>query len=135
MTVKTAHLELYQGDDEAWTVTVRDASGELLDLTGITPRAQIRRQVADKDPVVVYEIPITIESAGTMVMNVPRTASAALSGKYVWDFQLTGDGRTTILAGNVSITQEVTRDESAIRASSTVIGTGIRSHADAAPVA
>ena len=118
MTVKTAHLDLYQGDDAAWTAVVRDASGVLLDLAAITPRAQIRRKVADADPVIVYEIPIEVISAGTMKLNIPHDVSETLNGKYVWDLQLTdaAGSITTILAGNVNITLEVTRDETALRA-------------------
>ena len=118
MTVKTAHLDLYQGDDAAWTAVVRDASGVLLDLAAITPRAQIRRKVADADPVIVYEIPITVVSAGTMLLNIPHDVSRTLNGAYVWDLQLTdaAGSITTILAGKVNITLEVTRDETALRA-------------------
>jgi len=105
-----ADLQIYQGDDYAATVTVSNPDGTPADLSACTPRAQIREDVADEAPTVIVEIAATI--AGSDVnLFIPHTDTTLLAGGYVWDLQLTdGDGLiTTVVAGKVRATQEVTR--------------------------
>ena len=110
MPVANISLNIYQGDDYVGLVRVTNVDGTPADLTGYTAQAQIRRAVADTDPVVVAEIATLI--AGNIVnLSVAHAVTVALSGRYVWDLQLiSGAGTiTTIAAGKVPITQEVTR--------------------------
>lgn len=107
-----ANLDIYQGDDPAWRVTVMttDSPPVPADITGYTASAQIRRAVADVDPVVVATIATTVTSPNVF-LSLTHTQTALLSGRYVWDLQLTapGGGVSTILKGNVIVTSEVTR--------------------------
>jgi len=105
-----ADLVIYQGDDWGATVNVKNGTGPA-DITGFTAKAQIRQDVADNDPDVNVEI-TTVVSSPTVELTIPAAATVDLiCGSYVWDLQLTSPAGqiTTILAGNVSVTQEVTR--------------------------
>jgi hypothetical protein len=106
-----ADLVLYQGDDYAATVTVSNGLPPDEVLVGYTAQAQIRESVADESPAVLIEIGTAVVSP-LIVLSIPRDQTVELcGGNYVWDLQLTAaDGTvTTILAGAVRVTPEVTR--------------------------
>lgn len=115
MAAGQANLDIYQGDDPAWRVTVMTEGSPGVppvpaDITGYTASAQIRRAVADVDPVVVATLSATVESPWVH-LSLTHTQTALLTGRYVWDLQLTSSGGaiTTILEGNVIVQAEVTR--------------------------
>jgi hypothetical protein len=110
-------LILYQGDDEPYTVTVTLDGTTPADITGYTAQAQIRRAVADADPEVAATITCTVQSP-EVLLSIPHAVTATLTGKYVWDLQLTSpEGMVkTVMAGKVSVTQEVTRAATAMMA-------------------
>jgi hypothetical protein len=106
----TVNLALYQGDDMYLDLTVTDPDGSAADLTGATPKAEIR--TAPSSDVVAAEFVITGVSANTIHLHLPHAASAALgAGEMAWDCQLTRSSGdiTTLAAGRVSVTGEVTR--------------------------
>lgn len=105
-----ANLDIYQGDDYAASVTVRNADNTAADITGYTASAQIRRAVADVDAVIVATITCTVQSP-LVLLALTHTQTEALTGRYVWDLQLTSAGGavTTVLEGNVIVDAEVTR--------------------------
>lgn len=112
-------IEFTRGDswDLFARVKGRDTNGSLvyLDLTGCTPKAQIRSSVSS--PTVVAEITCTISDQVTLMGGVycrlEDTVTDALTpGTYVWDLEIkwpggTGD-RKTILSGAVTINADVT---------------------------
>jgi hypothetical protein len=115
--VKRANLQIYQGDDYVATVTVKNADGTPADLSGYTAKAQIRRNVADLQPAVTVELLATIASP-FINLFLTHDQTLVLSGTYVWDLQLTEIATgavTTILAGQVPVTPEVTRDLGSLR--------------------
>jgi hypothetical protein len=103
-------LQIYQGDDYTGIVTVLNADGTAADLSTYTPRAQIRRKVADLDPVIVAELTLTVDE-NRITLSLDHDITRTLSGAYVWDLQLTDAAGeiTTIMAGSVPVTLEVTR--------------------------
>ena len=111
MPLTRADLVIYQGDSYAATVTVHNADGTPADITGYTAQAQIRRLVADSDPVVVVDIGTTVVSPN-VILDIPHSETEPLQGRYVWDLQLTtpDDQIMTIVAGKVILTAEVTRE-------------------------
>ena len=101
-----------QGDDFQATVTVTNDDGTPADLAGYSAQSQIRKLVADEDPVVVVEIGCTIETPNKVKLLIPHAETEALRERYVWDLQLT-DGAgiiTTVLKGKVIVILEVTRE-------------------------
>lgn len=107
-----ADLNIYQGDDFGATVSVLQ-DGAPADLTGYTARAQIRQDVADRRGEVIAEITAAV-STSYILLSLTHEQTTALrvrSGRYVWDLEITSPDAqiTTILAGGVTITSEVTR--------------------------
>lgn len=102
-----ADLAIYQGDDYTALVTVDGISS----LSGYTPQAQIRLGPADQNDIIVVEITAALVLPNQIGLLIPHDITVQLSGLYVWDLQVTdGDGVvTTLLAGAVVVTQEVTR--------------------------
>jgi hypothetical protein len=101
-------LLIYQGDDYVAVVTVN--GGQPVDvIAGYTANAQIRRDFADNADVVADMTAIVNSPYITIGLSKDQTVN--LSGDYVWDLQITSPtgGATTILRGNVLVTQEVTR--------------------------
>jgi hypothetical protein len=110
----SADLPIYQGDDVNAVITVTDATGAPADLTGYTAKAQVRKTVADSDPLVAIEIAATV-SGSTVVLTISHAQTETLKGKYVWDCQLVSAAGmiTTIVSGKVPVTPEVTRNAAA----------------------
>ena len=106
-----ADLRIYQGDDYGAIVTVN--GGQPPDvIAGYTAKAQIREGIADEYPDVAAEI--TAEVASPVInLIIPRDVTVNLCGQYVWDLQITDPAGvvSTILAGNVVVTPEVTREQ------------------------
>lgn len=109
-------IDIYQGDTFAATVTVRNADGTDADITGYTAKAQIRRAVADADPVVVAEMSAVVQSP-EIQLALSHDITETLAGRYVWDLQIVSAAGavTTILAGKVNTTAEVTREDATLR--------------------
>jgi hypothetical protein len=107
-----ANLEIYQGDDYQGTVTVTNGSTPPDQvLAGYTAQAQIRNGPADKNSAVVIQIQTAVTSPNVL-LTIPKAQTVTLQkSPYAWDLQLTApDGTiTTILAGQVIVTPEVTR--------------------------
>lgn len=100
---------IYRGDSYRWQFKLwADVDKtDPLDLTGITPKAEIRDKPGGKKitPIAcVVTLPNIIDATLTAV------ASAALTAKGSWDLQLTYSGGdvSTVLAGPVVVTADVT---------------------------
>jgi hypothetical protein len=83
--------------------------GSPADITGYTALSQIRRNVAESDPVVVTTIAANVQSP-LVLLALTHDQTRELKGQYLWDLQLTSPAGaiTTILRGNVNVTAEVT---------------------------
>jgi hypothetical protein len=107
-----ADLLIYQGDDYSATVTVSNNTTTPPDLTGFIAQAQIRSGPADSNSQVIVELAATI-STNIVTLSIPAAQTVLLTKPlYAWDLQLhspTGS-ITTILAGRVIVTAEVTRE-------------------------
>lgn len=102
-------LVIYKGDYVRLLVTVRDASGNPINLTGCTPAAVLKSDYTDRMPK-----PFTCTltgTAGQVSIFLPSAITSTLvPGSYIWDFQITfTDNETrTYLAGDVTVYNEVT---------------------------
>lgn len=104
-------LTIRIGDTETITLTQTDDAGAPIDIGGRTYAAQIRATVDSSTVLASFTCAISNAAGGVMTATLPATTTAALSpGVGVWDLQETnGTVVTTLLAGPVSIVQDVTR--------------------------
>lgn len=104
-------LNIYQGDDWAATVTVRNCDGTQADLTGYTAQAQIRTGIADQTWKVAADILCAVSPPGVSLSLTGLQTTLLTEPVYQWDLQLVSpDGIvTTILGGQVNMAFEVTR--------------------------
>lgn len=102
-------LVVYKGDYLELFVNITDAGGSPIDLTGATPKAVLKSDYSDRNP-----IPFTTAVSGTgqvsLLLSSAQT-SQLLPGSYIWDFQVTtASGQTrTYIAGDVTVYNEVTQ--------------------------
>lgn len=106
------NLTIYQGDDFAADITVTEPDGTTpADLTGFTAQSQIRTSLTDTSPNGVAEFQTGIEGNVITIVLRHDVTETLTKPSYVWDLQLIdGSGWiTTILAGQINVTKEVTR--------------------------
>lgn len=102
---QVVNLNLYQGDDFFLDITVTDSQGQPVDLSGSTSTAQIRKSAADATIMASF----TVTPEGNVLHLHLVGADAAVLTSGVWDAQIDTGAVTTLVAGTVSITNEVTR--------------------------
>lgn len=115
-------ITIYQGDEFSVFVRVkgRDAQGVLdyLDLTGGTPKSQIRLSVDDAEPLAEFNATLTdqatLKGGILYTLTDAQTAALNISSTGVWDCEILmpvalGGGTRTLLAGSVTVIKQVTR--------------------------
>lgn len=107
----TLNLSLRIGDTETVSVTITDSNGSPVNISGRTYAAQIRTYATDTAALATFSCSIINAAAGTLAATLSASTTAALTaGLAVWDLQETnGTTVTTLLAGQVTIVQDVTR--------------------------
>lgn len=113
MAIK-ADITIYQGDDFSAIVVVSSAnlSPDQV-LNGYTAQAQIRSGPADSNPTIIASM-VTSISSPNIYLSIPNSVTKTMPGaNFVWDLQISSPDVppriTTLLAGNVQVTLEVTR--------------------------
>jgi hypothetical protein len=98
------------GDTETISLTITDSAGPI-NITGRTYAAQIRAFPSSSTIVAAFTCAIVNAAAGTVACTLSATTTAALAPQTAaFDLQETnGAVVTTLLAGQVSIVQDVTR--------------------------
>jgi hypothetical protein len=111
MSVK-ANIVIDQGADFSSTITVTDAAGDAVDLTGYTGSGQIRKHYTSNTATnfsVSFGSPRT---SGTITLALSRDVTSAIeSGRYVYDVEITSSAntRSRLVEGIATVTPEVTR--------------------------
>ncbi len=106
-------LVIVHADSYAHEITFVDANSAPLDISTRTWAAQIRSDPASTTAAdAVFDVDTTDAATGVIVLGLTTTATAALSPTraYRWDLQATvGSDVTTMMAGTVTVVQDVTR--------------------------
>jgi hypothetical protein len=104
-------LNIRIGDTETVSVAIKDSAGAAVNITGRTYAAQIRTTTDAATALATFSCSIVSGAGGTLTASLSATTTAALTaGLGVWDLQETnGTTVTTLLAGSVTIVQDVTR--------------------------
>ena len=105
------NITIDQDADYTETLTVKDSTGTVVDLTGLTITASMRKNhlsVTKTD----FTTATVSATAGTCTITLTDTVTAVLNeGRYVWDLvTATGAGiKTRRIEGRATITPSVTR--------------------------
>ena len=104
-------LNVRIGDTETVTVTMQDADGNPINITGRTYAAQVREKASSSTILGTFNCSIVNAATGVFACTLPANTTAAFSpANAVWDLQETnGSVVTTLLAGEVKISRDVTR--------------------------
>lgn len=105
-------LSVRIGDTETISLTIQDENGTATNIAGRTYASQIRSSADATTVIASFTCAIVGNgSTGQVTCTLPASTTSALSpGMAVFDLQETnGTVVTTLLAGQVSIVQDVTR--------------------------
>lgn len=106
-----ANLYIDQGTDFSVTVDVTDSAGEILELSGYTASAQIRKTYSSSSVSATFSTSIS-ELSGQVTLSLTDTQTSAIeAGRYVYDLNITSGGGTTtrVVEGQAIVTPGVTR--------------------------
>mgnify|MGYP004002826981 FL=1 len=106
-----ANLYIDQGTDYTITVDVTDSAGDVLDLTGFTATAQVRKTYTSSSLSATFFTSINA-AAGQVTISLTDTQTSALqAGRYVYDLNIESGGgiKTRVIEGQAVVTPGVTR--------------------------
>ena len=107
-----ANLYIDQGTDYSIEVDCTDIAGEVLDLTGYTAAAQMRKTYGSSTISATFTTSINA-SAGQVTLSLTDTQTSALeAGRYVYDLNITKtstSATTRVVEGQAVLTPGVTR--------------------------
>lgn len=106
-----ANLFIDQGADFSITVDVTDSSGDILNLSGYSAAAQIRKTYSSSSASASFGTSIA-EAAGQVTLTLSDTVTTGLdAGRYVYDLNITSSGGVTtrVVEGQAIVTPGVTR--------------------------
>jgi|TARA_B110001452_G_scaffold257153_1_gene251086 hypothetical protein len=106
-----ANLYIDQGTDFSVQVDCTDTQGDVLNLTGYTATAQIRKTYGSSNPTATFSCTHS-GVGGVVTMQLTDTVTAGIAeGRYVYDL-IVQDGsglKSRIVEGQAIITPSVTR--------------------------
>lgn len=107
----TVNIQIYQGDTYVHQLSLKDSANAAINISSRTYAGQIRKRSSSDAVTATFSAEITNGANGVVVFNLSSNITSNISsGSYVYDFQETnGAVVTTILAGNVVVTGQVTR--------------------------
>ena len=106
-----SNIFIDQGATFTTTVTVTDANGDAVNLSGYSVAAQIRKTFLSSSAT-AFTATISNASAGEITITLSPTQTAALeAGRFVYDVLITASGgtKTRVVEGQVTVNPSVTR--------------------------
>jgi len=107
-----SNLVIDQGTTYSLTISVADATGAAVNLTGYTLRAQLRKSYGATSYTSFTTSAGAVPADGELTISLTDAQTSALkSGRYVYDIEIvdTSSVVTRVLEGIVTITPEVTK--------------------------
>lgn len=109
MAIK-ANLQIDQGANFSTEIDVLDDNGDVVNLTGYTGAAQMRKHYTSST---ATNFTVAINApAGTVTLSMSAATSANVTpGRYVYDCELTSSSNVVsrLVEGIVTVTPQVTR--------------------------
>jgi hypothetical protein len=109
MAIK-ANLLIDQGTDFTTEIDVLDDNGDIVNLTGFTGAAQMRKHYTSSAQT-AFTVSIDADNGQvTLAMNAATSATLS-AGRYVYDCELTSSSNVVsrLVEGIVTVTPQVTR--------------------------
>jgi hypothetical protein len=109
MAIK-ANLLIDQGADFSTEIEVLDDDGNVVDLTGFSGAAQMRKHYTSSTAI-NFNVSINA-SGGTVILSMnAATSNVVTPGRYVYDCELTSSSNVVsrLVEGIVTVTPQVTR--------------------------
>tara|TARA_B100002019_G_scaffold198723_1_gene172174 strand:+ start:179 stop:511 length:333 start_codon:yes stop_codon:yes gene_type:complete len=106
-----SNIFIDQGATFTTTVTVTDANGDAVNLSGYSVAAQIRKTFLSSTAT-AFTATISNASSGEITISLSPTQTAALeAGRFVYDVVITASGgtKTRVVEGQVTVNPSVTR--------------------------
>ena len=107
-----ANIVVDQGADFSTTITVTDANGDIVDLSGYTAEGQIRKHYTSSTKIDFVTSFGTPRTDGLLTLSLSAANTAAMeAGRYVYDVNLTSSGGTVsrMVEGICTVTPRVTQ--------------------------
>jgi hypothetical protein len=105
-----ANIVIDQGTDYETVINVTDENGDIVNLTGYTGAAQMRKHYTSSAQT-AFTVTVSGQSGAiTLAMN-SATTNAISSGRYVYDCELRNASNVVsrLVEGIVTVTPQVTR--------------------------
>ena len=106
-----SNIFIDQGATFTTTVTVTDANGDAVSLSGYSVAAQIRKTFLSSTAT-AFTATISNASSGEITISLSPTQTAALeAGRFVYDVVITSSSgvKTRVVEGQVTVNPSVTR--------------------------
>ncbi len=106
-----SNIFIDQGATFTTTVTVTDANGDAVSLSGYSVAAQIRKTFLSSTAT-AFTATISNASSGEITISLSPTQTTALeAGRFVYDVLITASGgtKTRVVEGQVTVNPSVTR--------------------------
>ena len=107
-----SNIFIDQGADFSTTVTISDANGSALDLTGYTALAQVRKTYASSTATAFTADFAADRTTGQITISLTDTQTTALeAGRYVYDLLVTNASgtKTRVVEGIATVNPSVSR--------------------------
>ena len=112
MASQKLNLTVDQGTDFSETLIAKNADGTVQDVTGFSASGQIRKSYTS-DTATNFTVSFGDVAKGEVIISLARAQTSSLpASRYVYDVELTSaaNKRSRLAEGQVTVTQEVTRD-------------------------
>ena len=106
-----SNIFIDQGATFTTTVTVTDANGDAVNLSGYSVAAQIRKTFLSSTAT-AFTATISNAASGEITISLSPTQTTALeAGRFVYDVLITASGgtKTRVVEGQVTVNPSVTR--------------------------
>jgi len=110
--MSTHDIQIDQGSTFSKTLTLKDDSNAVINITNDTFRGQVRKHASSSDIQATFTFTITDGPNGAVTWSLTDTQTSAMSsGKLLYDVEwVQSSGTVTrILDGIADVTQEITR--------------------------
>ena len=105
-----ANIIIDQGATFSTDLTMTDEFGDNIDLTGYSANSQMRKWYTSSNATATFTTAVNTESAAITLSLTANQTGNIVSGRYVYDVQITNGTTTTrIVEGIATVTPRVTR--------------------------